>query len=45
VKHSETEKEYIMKESELMKGVSIAEFELNGIIQVAGNYCLYSCSY
>uniref|UniRef100_A0A0E0DP73 Uncharacterized protein n=1 Tax=Oryza meridionalis TaxID=40149 RepID=A0A0E0DP73_9ORYZ len=35
VKHSETEKEYIMKESELMKGVSIAEFELNGIIQVA----------
>ncbi|KAF0928091.1 hypothetical protein E2562_037869 [Oryza meyeriana var. granulata] len=35
VKHSETEKEYLMKESELMKGVSIAEFEFNGIIQVA----------
>ncbi|XP_006654213.1 uncharacterized protein LOC102718927 [Oryza brachyantha] len=35
VRHSETEKEYLMKESELMKGVSIAEFELNGIIQLA----------
>uniref|UniRef100_A0A0D9WEK5 Uncharacterized protein n=1 Tax=Leersia perrieri TaxID=77586 RepID=A0A0D9WEK5_9ORYZ len=35
VKHSDTEKEYLLKESELMKGVSIAEFELNGIMQVA----------
>lgn len=40
VKHSETEKHYLDKESELMKGVSVAEFELNGLIQVAGNYCL-----
>ncbi|GJN35682.1 hypothetical protein PR202_gb24480 [Eleusine coracana subsp. coracana] len=37
VKHSETEKLYLDKESELMKEVSIAEFELNGLIQVAGN--------
>ncbi|TVU18528.1 hypothetical protein EJB05_34633 [Eragrostis curvula] len=35
VKHSETEKLYLDKESELMKEVSIAEFELNGLIQVA----------
>ncbi|WVZ92586.1 hypothetical protein U9M48_038636 [Paspalum notatum var. saurae] len=33
VKHSETEKHYLEKESELMKEVSIAEFELNGLIQ------------
>ncbi|KAG8067644.1 hypothetical protein GUJ93_ZPchr0005g15457 [Zizania palustris] len=35
VKQSETEKDCLFKESELMKGVSVAEFELNGIIQVA----------
>ncbi|KAL6864962.1 hypothetical protein ACP4OV_016113 [Aristida adscensionis] len=35
VKHSETENYYLDKESELMKGVSVAEFELNGLIQVA----------
>ncbi|KAJ1268778.1 hypothetical protein BS78_07G159900 [Paspalum vaginatum] len=35
VKHSETEKHYLGKESELMKELSIAEFELNGLIQVA----------
>ncbi|KAL6624743.1 hypothetical protein ACP70R_032064 [Stipagrostis hirtigluma subsp. patula] len=37
VKHSETEKNYLDKESELMKGVSVAEFELNGLIQVAAS--------
>ncbi|XP_039801594.1 uncharacterized protein LOC120665941 isoform X1 [Panicum virgatum] len=35
VKHSETEKDYIDKESVLLKEVSVAEFELNGLIQVA----------
>lgn len=35
VKHSETEKDYLVKESELMKGVSVAEFELDGLMQVA----------
>jgi hypothetical protein len=40
VKHSETEKDYLVKESELMKGVSVAEFELDGLMQVAGNYSL-----
>uniref|UniRef100_A0A452Y881 Uncharacterized protein n=1 Tax=Aegilops tauschii subsp. strangulata TaxID=200361 RepID=A0A452Y881_AEGTS len=34
VKHSETEKDYLVKESELMKGVSVAEFELDGLMQV-----------
>ena len=41
MKHSETEKDYIDKESVLLKEVSVAEFELNGLIQVAGNYCLW----
>ena len=40
MKHSETEKDYLVKESELMKGVSVAEFELDGLMQVEGNYCL-----
>ncbi|CAM0957261.1 unnamed protein product [Alopecurus aequalis] len=35
VKHSETEKDYLVKESELMKGVSAADFELDGLMQVA----------
>ncbi|CAL4899902.1 unnamed protein product [Urochloa decumbens] len=35
VKHSETEKHYLDKEYELAKEVSVAEFELNGLIQVA----------
>ncbi|TKW28511.1 hypothetical protein SEVIR_3G332500v4 [Setaria viridis] len=35
VKHSETEKHYLDRESELTKEVSVAEFELNGLIQVA----------
>ncbi|CAN6347373.1 unnamed protein product, partial [Urochloa humidicola] len=35
VKHSETEKHYLDKEYELTKEVSVAEFELNGLIQVA----------
>ncbi|OEL36663.1 hypothetical protein BAE44_0002318 [Dichanthelium oligosanthes] len=35
VRHSETEKHYLDKESFLMKEVSVAEFELNGLIQVA----------
>ncbi|XP_062181229.1 uncharacterized protein LOC133885521 [Phragmites australis] len=35
VKHSETEKHYLDKESELMKEVSVAEFELNGLMKVA----------
>lgn len=35
LKHSETEKDYLVKESELLKGVSVAEFELNGLMQVA----------
>ncbi|RLN27925.1 uncharacterized protein C2845_PM05G20650 [Panicum miliaceum] len=35
VKHSETEKDYPDKESALLKEVSVAEFELNGLIQVA----------
>ncbi|XP_003568702.2 uncharacterized protein LOC100834001 [Brachypodium distachyon] len=35
-KHSYTEKDYLVKESELMKGVSVAEFELDGLMQVAG---------
>jgi hypothetical protein len=38
VQHSETEKHYLNKESELTKEVSVTEFELNGLIQVAGNY-------
>ncbi|KAE8794749.1 hypothetical protein D1007_30470 [Hordeum vulgare] len=33
-KHSETEKDYLMKEYELVKGVSVAEFELDGLMQV-----------
>lgn len=41
MKHSETEKDYLGKESALLKEVSVAEFELNGLIQVAGNYCLW----
>ena len=36
MKHSETEKDYLVKESELMKGVSVAEFELDGLMQVEG---------
>uniref|UniRef100_K3ZEM4 Uncharacterized protein n=1 Tax=Setaria italica TaxID=4555 RepID=K3ZEM4_SETIT len=35
VKHSETEKHYLDRESELTKEISVAEFELNGLIQVA----------
>ncbi|PUZ66763.1 hypothetical protein GQ55_3G360500 [Panicum hallii var. hallii] len=35
MKHSETEKDYLDKESVLLKEVSVAEFELNGLIQVA----------
>ncbi|XP_039839037.1 uncharacterized protein LOC120699200 isoform X4 [Panicum virgatum] len=35
VKHSETEKDYLDKESGLLKEISVAEFELNGLIQVA----------
>ncbi|XP_066363956.1 uncharacterized protein [Miscanthus floridulus] len=35
VQHSETEKQYLNKESELTKEVSVTEFELNGLIQVA----------
>ncbi|KAM0903188.1 hypothetical protein ACQ4PT_018815 [Festuca glaucescens] len=35
VKHSETEKDCLVRESELMKGVSVAEFELDGLMQVA----------
>jgi len=38
VQHSETEKQYLNKESELTKEVSVTEFELNGLIQMAGNY-------
>ena len=41
MKHSETEKDYLDKESGLLKEISVAEFELNGLIQVAGNYCLW----
>ncbi|KAL5654898.1 hypothetical protein ACJX0J_034217, partial [Zea mays] len=37
VQHSETEKHYLNKESELTKEVSVTEFELNGLIQVAAS--------
>ena len=42
MKHSETEKDYLVKESELMKVVSVAEFELDGLMQVSG--ILPSCT-
>ncbi|XP_066368793.1 uncharacterized protein [Miscanthus floridulus] len=35
VQHSETEKQYLNKESELTKEISVIEFELNGLIHVA----------
>ena len=44
MKHSETEKDYVVKESELMKVVSVAEFELDGLMQVSGSYCLHALS-